>query len=84
MDVVDGELTDGGDLLCVEDQQQSRDAVRGRQRFVVEDTPSVGLAFLAVDGALRAGPADGATGESAGVPVLYRPADEVAGLVAVA
>jgi hypothetical protein len=30
VDVVDGELADGGDLLCIVDQQQSRDAVRGR------------------------------------------------------
>lgn len=28
VDIIDGELADGGDLLCVEDQQQSRDAVR--------------------------------------------------------
>ena len=47
-------VTDGGDLLCVEDQPQSRDAVRGRQRVVVEETPGVGPVFLAVDGAERA------------------------------
>lgn len=42
-DVVDRELADGGDLLCVENQQQSRDAVGGRQGVVVEEAagPSV-------------------------------------------
>ncbi|MGW0615811.1 hypothetical protein [Streptomyces sp. NPDC002788] len=84
VDVTDGELADGGDLLCVEDQQQSRDAVRGRQGVVVEEAPGVRPAFLAVDGAERACPSDGAVGQVAGVPVLYRPADEVAGLVGVA
>ncbi|MCC9710606.1 hypothetical protein E4N62_38445, partial [Streptomyces sp. MNU76] len=49
--VPDGELADGGDLLRVEDQQQSRDAVRGRQCVVAEQAAGVGPAFLAVDGA---------------------------------
>ncbi|MFF1306217.1 hypothetical protein [Streptomyces sp. NPDC058307] len=31
VDVGNGELSDGGDLLCVEDQHQSGDAIRSRQ-----------------------------------------------------
>lgn len=84
VDVLDGEFTDGGDLLRVEDKQQSSDSVRGGQRVVVEEASCVRPAFLAVDGALWAGPADGAAGKAVGMAVLYGPADEVAGLVAVA
>lgn len=84
VDVVDGELADRGNLLRVEDQQQSSNAIRGGQRVVAEEASCVGPAFLAVDGALRAGPADGAASETVGMAMLYGPADEVAGLVAVA
>ena len=35
VDVVDGELADGGDALGVEDQQQPSDPVGGRERVVV-------------------------------------------------
>ncbi|MFI5759308.1 hypothetical protein [Streptomyces sp. NPDC051569] len=41
MDVVDSESADGGDLLRVEDQQQSGDAVRGGQGVVVEEPSGV-------------------------------------------
>lgn len=81
--VVDCELADSSDLLCAEDQQQSGDAIRSGQCVVVEEATCVGPAFLAVDGAPRAGPANGAVDQSVGMAVLYGPADEVAGLVAV-
>ncbi len=50
VNVVDGELADGGYLLGVEDQQEPGDAVLCRQRGVAQQAPGVGPALLAVVG----------------------------------
>jgi hypothetical protein len=84
VDVVGGELGDGGDALGVEQEQQPGDPVRGGEGGVVEEPAGVGPAFLGVVRTGWAVPADRAEGQAAGVPVGEGPADEVGGLVAVA
>lgn len=83
-DVVWGEGGDGAQALGVEQEQQSRDSVRCRDRVVAEQFAGVGPAFFGVQSGAGAGPADGAVGQAGGVPVLDRPSDEVTGFFFVA
>jgi hypothetical protein len=69
VDVVGGELADGGDALGVEDQQEPGDPVGGLQAGVVQEPARVGPALLGVQRAAGALPAVGAEGQPAGMAV---------------
>ena len=83
VDVAEGEAADDRRPLGVEEDEEPGDAVFGIEACVVEQPAGLFPAGLGVDDAGRAAPPGG--GEiQAGQLLLVRPADEVAGLAAVA
>src|SRR5271166_1266656 len=84
VDIVDGELGDGGDALRVEQEQQPGDPIGDCEDVIVEEPFGVVPAFLDVVRPCGPAPTDRSEGQAAGVPVTDGPADEVGGFVAVA
>src|SRR6266704_3869154 len=83
LDVTEGEAADGGGLLGVEKDEQSRDPVPGLEGAVVQQLPGLCPAPFGVDDAGGACPPGGREAQ-AGQLLVAGPADEVPGRAALA
>jgi len=81
-DLVDGQRSDTGELLAVEQQQRSGDAVGQIDGVVVQESGDLCPAFVAAAGGVAWGAAQGGDGEGFGVVSGGGPLQEVPDVVA--